>query len=215
VTRLVLFLVALTTSLGVLAQTGGYASRDEALKGLTAAAAEQRAEAVVWFVRNGTPADDKQLLPRLGDENPVVRELAERGMWVLWSRSGDKAVDALLEKGVEQMQARQYAASIATFTEIIKRKPEFAEGWNKRATAYFLAGNLTKSLADCDQVMKRNPYHFGALSGYGQIYFQMKQYDKAIVYWKRAMQVNPNLGGLEGNIEAAEKLLADVRKRST
>ena len=214
-TRLVLFLVALATSLGVLAQTGGYASRDEALKGLTAAAAEQRAEAVVWFVRNGTPADDKQLLPRLGDENPVVRELAERGMWVLWSRSGDKAVDALMEKGVEQMQARQYAASIATFTEIIKRKPEFAEGWNKRATAYFLAGNLTKSLADCDQVMKRNPYHFGALSGYGQIYFQMKQYDKAIVYWKRAMQVNPNLGGLEGNIEAAEKLLADVRKRST
>jgi len=215
VTRLVLLLLALAASVGVVAQTGGYASRDDALAGLTDAAAEQRAEAVVWFVRNGTPADDKQLLPRLGDENPVVRELAERGMWVLWSRSGDKAVDALLEKGVEQMQARQYTASIATFSEIIKRKPEFAEGWNKRATAYFLAGNLTKSLADCDQVMKRNPYHFGALSGYGQIHFQLKQYDKAIVYWKRALQVNPNLGGLEGNIEAAEKLLADVRKRST
>ena len=62
--------------------------------------------------------------------------------------------------------------------------------------------------------MKRNPYHFGALSGYGQIYFQQKQYDKAIAYWKRAMQVNPNLTGLANNIEIAEKLLADVRKRS-
>ncbi len=73
---------------------------------------------------------------------------------------------------------------------------------------------LTRSLADCDEVMKRNPYHFGALSGYGQIYFQQKRYDKAIEYWQRALKVNPNLG-LAANIELARKMLAESRKSST
>ena len=54
--------------------------------------------------------------------------------------------------------------AVDTFTEMIRRQPEFAEGWNKRATVYYLLGEYQKSLADCDEVMKRNPYHFGALS---------------------------------------------------
>jgi tetratricopeptide (TPR) repeat protein len=62
--------------------------------------------------------------------------------------------------------------------------------------------------------MKRNPYHFGALSGYGQIYFQQKQYDKAIEYWQRALKVNPNLD-LAGNIELARMMLAQGGKSST
>jgi len=94
---------------------------------------------------------------------------------------------------------------------VIKRKPAFAEGWNKRATVYFLAGDFKRSLADCDQVMKRNPNHFGALSGYGQIYFQLERYEKATSYWKRALKVNPNLG-VEANIEIAEKMLAAQRR---
>jgi tetratricopeptide (TPR) repeat protein len=63
--------------------------------------------------------------------------------------------------------------------------------------------------------MKRNPHHFGALAGYGQIYFQLEQYDKAIEYWKRALEVNPNMVGVEMNIRGAEQLLAEKRKRST
>ena len=61
--------------------------------------------------------------------------------------------------------------------------------------------------------MKRNPNHFGALSGYGQIYFQLEQYEKAISYWKRALKVNPNLR-VEDNIEIAEKMLAAQRRNS-
>jgi tetratricopeptide (TPR) repeat protein len=97
---------------------------------------------------------------------------------------------------------------------VIRRKPAFAEGWNKRATVLFLAGDFKKSLADCDEVMKRNPYHFGALAGYGQIYFQLKQYDKAIEYWKRALIANPNMVSVQANIEIAEQLLAEKRKHS-
>ena len=212
--HIIVLLLALLFNTVIFAQSGPYASRPEAIAGLAAADAAQRADAVIWIANNGTAADDKVLRPHLVDADPMVRELAEQGLWVLWGRSGDKAIDALMAKGAEAIQAHDFKEAIATYSEIIRRKPAFAEGWNKRATVLFLAGDLKKSLADCDEVMKRNPYHFGALAGYGQIYFQMKEYDKAIEYWKRALKVNPNMVGVEGNIEIAEKLLAERRKRS-
>jgi tetratricopeptide (TPR) repeat protein len=187
--------------------------RAQAIAGLDDPATEKRAAAVIWLAQNGTAADDKLILPRLGDDDATVRELAERGMWMLWSRSGDEAIDALMARGARELQARDLAAAIATYSQVIRRKPAFAEGWNKRATAYFLAGDLARSLADCSEVMRRNPYHFGALSGYGQIYFQQKRYDKAIEYWQRALEVNPNLA-LADNIAVARGLLEASRKSS-
>ena len=196
-TRITILLLALLCSSPALTQSSPTASRAEALKGLAAPDADRRAEAVIWIAGNGMPADDEVLRRRLFDESPQVRALAEQGMWLLWSRSGDKAIDALMAKGAEEMQAQQLDEAIATYSEIIRRKPAFAEGWNRRATALFLAGDLRKSRADCDEVVKRKPHHFGALAGYGLIYFQLELYDKAIDYWKRALKENPNMHGVE------------------
>src|SRR5262249_1100861 len=137
----------------------------EAVTDLKHVAEDRRAEAVIWLARHGNTADEPLLVARLRDESRIVRMLAEQGLWVLWSRSGDAAVDALMERGTELMQQGSHPQAIAVFSEVIRRKPEFAEGWNKRATVYYLAGDFPKSLADCDEVMKRNPSHFGALSG--------------------------------------------------
>lgn len=213
--RFTVFIAALLCISVAFAQSSHYSNRTQALKGLGSQDAAQRAEAVAWIASHGKPADGKILQQRLVDESPLVRGVAEQGLWLLWSRSGDKAIDALMAKGVEEMQAGQFKESIATFSEVIRRKPAFTEGWNKRATVLFLAGEFRKSLADCDEVMKRNPYHFGALAGYGQIYFQQEQYDKAIKYWKRALQVNPNMISLEINIKAAEQLIAESPRQST
>jgi tetratricopeptide (TPR) repeat protein len=209
--RIVIGLLALFCVVTGLAQTSEYTNRAEALKGLSDPEAARRADAVIWIAANGQPADEAVLRKQLTDDNPGVRRLAEQGVWLLWSRSGDDAIDALMAKGAEQMQEGELKEAIATYSEVIKRKPAFAEGWNKRATVLFLTGDFKRSLADCDQVMKRNPNHFGALSGYGQIYFQLEQYEKAISYWKRALKVNPNLG-VEDNIEIAEKMLAVQRQ---
>ena len=151
---------------------------------------------------------------RLNHAVLYVRNVAEQGLWQLWSRSGDEAVDAIFARGVDEMGGGRLDEAVATFSEVIRRKPDFAEGWNKRATALFLAGELRRSLADCDEVMKRNPLHFGALAGYGQIYFQLEQYERAIEYWKRALAVNPNMTGVEISIKATEELLAQRRRRS-
>ncbi len=159
-------------------------------------------------------ADQPLLLKRLRDENEFVRGLAEQGLWRLWSRSGDAAVDRLMASGIGLMQEARFGDAIAIFGEVIRRRPAFAEGWNKRATVRYLAGDLQGSLADCHEVMKRNPYHFGALSGYGQIYFHLERYDKALEYWRRALQVNPNMPGVEINIQGVEELLKEKRGRS-
>lgn len=188
-------------------------SRDEALAGLEHAQAEQRAEAVVWIANHGSMADQPLLLKRLRDENGLVRGYAEQALWQLWGRSGQAEIDRLMVAGIEQMQEQRYAQAIATFSEVIRRKPDYAEGWNKRATVRYLAGDYQRSLEDCDEVMKRNPFHFGALSGYGQIYFQLEEYDEALAYWRRALEVNPNLTGVERSIEGVERLLRQKRVR--
>jgi tetratricopeptide (TPR) repeat protein len=195
------------------AESVNYASRDEAIRAASSPDADTRAEALAWIAGHGTQADAVVLKDHLTDDSAYVRNVAEQSLWALWSRSGDDAVDGLLAAGVEQMRTGDLDGAIATFSAVITQKPAFAEGWNKRATALFLAGEFRRSLADCDEVMKRNPLHFGALAGYGQIYFQMEQYERAIAYWKRALEVNPNMSGVETSIRATEQLLAERRRR--
>ncbi|MEO6407132.1 MAG: tetratricopeptide repeat protein, partial [Burkholderiaceae bacterium] len=188
-------------------------SRAEAIAALEQPDPRQRAAGVIYIARTGLPPDGPLLVRRLSDESPVVRELAEAGAWQVWTRSGDTETDKLLAAGSQQMSAGQLQPAIATFGRVIRRQPAFAEGWNKRATAYFLAGDFQKSLADCAEVIKRNPQHFGALSGYGQIYFQLEDFDKSLEYFRRALAVNPNMSGVEINIRAIEELLRDKRRK--
>jgi tetratricopeptide (TPR) repeat protein len=191
------------------------ATREEALAALEHPVTERRAEAVVWVANHGRMEDTGLLVKRLHDESPVVRAYAEQGLWLLWGRSGDAEIDRTMARGVEEMQSGRYEAAVAAFSEVIRRRPDFAEGWNKRATALYLAGEYRRSLADCDEVMKRNPQHFGALSGYGQIYFQLGEYAKAIEWWRRALEANPNMLGVEISIKRTEELLRQKRGRST
>jgi tetratricopeptide (TPR) repeat protein len=178
--------------------------RTEALAALDSPVPQERARAVVALAKTGRMADVPALVARLRDDQPAVRGLAEQAVWAVWSRSGDPEVDRLFARGVAEMESQEFASAIATFTRIIELKPEFAEGWNKRATVYFLVGDYRRSLADCDEVMRRNPYHFGALAGYGQIYLHLDDYEKSLEYFRRALAVNPNLEGVRTLIDALE-----------
>lgn len=191
------------------------ADRAQALAWLEDPVTERRAEAVTWVANHGAMQDAGLLKKRLRDESPFVRGFAEQGLWLLWSRSGDPAIDRLMARGVDEMQAGRHRDSIATFSEVIARRPDFAEGWNKRATVHFLAGEHHKSIADCDEVIKRNPDHFGALAGYGQIYFALQDYQKALEAWRRALEVNPNMLGVEINIKGVEQLIRQKRRNTT
>ena len=189
-------------------------SHQDALAKLKDADTIARAEAVVWLANHGGMADAPLLHARLRDESLLVRGYAERALWALWSRSGDAAIDQAMALGVDQMQSGDLGAAISTFSEVVRKKPDFAEGWNKRATVYFLAGEFEKSIADCDQVLKRNPGHFGALSGLGQIYVQLEQYESALGWFRKALDVNPNMVGVELEAKRIELMLEEKRRKA-
>jgi len=189
-------------------------SREQALRNLGNTEAVVRHAAVVRLAEIGRMADSGALVPRLKDEDEDVREAAQMALWAVWSRSGDARIDALLAQGTQAMNSGQFDAALAAFNRVVRQKPEFAEGWNKRATLYFLVGETAKSLADCREVIKRNPNHFGALSGYGQLYLQLGEPEKALAYFERAYAINPGMDGVAVSIEGIKRILEKRRRNA-
>lgn len=176
------------------------------------ASVEARRRAAQALGQSGTMGDLPALVRALRDTDPGVRASSEASMWEIWSRSGDEEVDRLFTLGLAQMTASQGEAAVQTFSRIIRERPDFAEGWNKRATLYYLLGDYERSLADCQEVMKRNPYHFGALSGYGMIYLRLGEPETALGYFQRALAINPNLETVEETVHMLQRLLVEKRK---
>jgi tetratricopeptide (TPR) repeat protein len=203
---------------GVLLAAGLHAAdltREQALNAVEQPEASARLAGVERLAEIGQMADADRLVNRLGDADAQVRASASDAMWRIWSRSGDPVIDRLFARGLQQMQATDYHSALTTFNEIVSRKPEFAEGWNKRATIYFLIGENEKSLKDCDEVFKRNPNHFGALSGAGQIHLQLGHPELALEFFKRALKVNPNLEGPQQLVPILERHLRDKGRQTT
>jgi len=194
------------------AQHGPPVTREQARERLAHGDAPARRLAAATLGDLGTMADAPALLEALRDQDEAVRAVAESSLWQVWSRSGDPEIDALFQLGVEQMGRGDASAAIRTFTTIIQKKPDFAEGWNKRATIYFLVGEYERSLEDCDEVVKLNPQHWGVLAGYGQIYLALGKPELALQYFQRALKVNPNLRSVEAAVAELERLVIEKRK---
>jgi tetratricopeptide (TPR) repeat protein len=112
------------------------------------------------------------------------------------------------------MAAQRFTDAVALFDEVIARAPDFAEGWNKRATLYYLMGEWDRSLADCEEVIRRNPIHFGALAGFGLNYLQKDDLVHAAEYFERALEVNPNLAQVAATLEQIRAALRQRRQQS-
>jgi tetratricopeptide (TPR) repeat protein len=198
--------------------TGGAAGaatpQERALEGLKAGDVDARRRAVVVLAEIGDHSTIPALVAALRDEDELVRALADRALWRVWSRSGDPDVDALLERGIAHLAARELDRAVAAFDQVIAKAPKFAEGWNKRATTYYLMEEYDKSLADCEVVIRLNPYHYGALSGFGLIYAALDQPEKAIAYFEKALRVNPNLEAVRQKIEQMRRRLREKQRHS-
>ena len=122
-----------------------------------------------------------------------------------WSKSGSPAMDLLLKRGRDAMEAGDLEAAIEHFTALTDHAPDFAEGWNARATAYFLNGQFGPSIADIQHTLALNEHHFGALSGLGQIFEALEQDDKAIAAYEAALAIHPHQEGIRQALERLEK----------
>lgn len=143
---------------------------------------------------------EQEALAMLRGDDPAEIARAEAALWQMWLKSGTAEVDALLVEGVEAMERRDFEDAERIFTRVIGLAPEFAEGWNKRATVRYLAENYEGAIADCEATLARKPHHFGALSGQGLCHVALGQHRQAAEMFRKTLGVHPHLDAARRNL---------------
>ena len=127
----------------------------------------------------------------------------EQRIWQTWYKSGDDDIDRLMRQGRIALGERAMREALDVANEVVKRKPNYSEGWNFRATALFVAGRLDASLEDVVKVLKLEPRHFGALSGTALIMLRKGDGAAALTAINKALEIHPHLRGASEIIRQA------------
>jgi tetratricopeptide (TPR) repeat protein len=127
-----------------------------------------------------------------------------------WARSGSDTADLLMTRAQDALKARELPLAIELLDRVISLEPDWAEGWNQRANALFLQGDPIRSMLDIAETLKREPRHYGAMMGLGTILRQQGDDKRAMVAYRRALVVYPQLEAVKDAVEAL-KLEVDGR----
>ncbi len=119
-----------------------------------------------------------------------IRDLIS-DIWNIWYEVDDPKVIEYFEKGIQAMNLRNYPLAIRFFNNLIEEDPNFAEGWNKRATVHFMMGNFDQSMQDIIKTLELEPRHFGALDGMGLIFIHQGQFQQAIDVYDKMLEIFP------------------------
>jgi tetratricopeptide (TPR) repeat protein len=209
--RIAALLLATSFCACVAAADWGPLSRAQALEQAKSGQIEKRRLAYGRLAEVGTTDDVPVLLAALWDEEELIRGMAEQAVWGIWMRTDDPAADPMFQTGIQLLTEDKPAQALEKFNQVIALKPEFAEVWNRRGDAYQMMGDEEKALADYDRVMRLNPYHFGTLESCGQIWLERRNYRKAAEYFRRALEINPNLWNVAEILQRLEKSLENDR----
>ena len=129
-------------------------------------------------------------------------------IWAIWHETNDIKIEADFYRGMESLRTRDFIMSIAFFTQVIEKKPNFAEAWNKRAIVYYMIGNFDKSMHDINETLKLEPRHFGAMDGMGLIFIHLHQYEKAIKIYEQMLEIFPNNQSIKNKKKLMEENLS-------
>ena len=139
------------------------------------------------------------------DDISIALEI-EMKIWSIWSKHPtQEKLTQSLTKGSELMAEGELESAYKIFSTIIDSAPNWAEGWNKRATVLYLMGRYYDSLNDIDEVLKLESRHFGALSGQGLVQIKLGNYEKAIKSYQAVQKIYPS-------IRAAKVMIPQLRK---
>ena len=145
-----------------------------------------------WFAELADPGNDQWRRA----EADIQRE---------WSKSGSPAFDLLLKRGRAAIEAGDLRAAIDHLTALTDQAPDFAEGWNARATAFYLAGLFGPSIIDIEHVLALEPRHFGAIAGLGLILHETGHEADAIHAFRESLAIHPHQDGISQSLEELEK----------
>jgi tetratricopeptide (TPR) repeat protein len=162
--------------------------------------------ATLTFALPGTAAQDDPRLDGLFDKLKTSRDVSEaraleQVIWQVWLASGDDKIDRIMTHGMRAMAFNDHAAALKAFDEMVRLAPGFAEGWNKRATVHYMAGDMAASAADIERTLALEPRHFGALSGLGLVRLAQGDEAAALAAFEAALDVYPHLPGADSHIK--------------
>jgi len=140
------------------------------------------------------------------DEVNAANSIANR-IWDIWLQHDDPQASSLMMRGIGQMNSGDLYGALETYDRLIALQPDFAEAWNKRATIYWQLGQFDASLGDIEEVLKLEPYHFGALSGRGLVYMDRGNYFLARGAFLTLLEVYPAMSGVRQTIQQLEAVL--------
>ncbi len=149
----------------------------------------------------------------LSDDDPVVRSMAEDALWAIWFRADTSEHNQMLSQVALVISRDQLNQAEVLVTRLILSAPNFAEAYNQRAIIYFLQGRFAESIQDCERVLSRNPYHFGAISGMAQSQVRLKRPQDALKSLKRALKIQPHHATLPESIRMLEAEIESDGKR--
>ncbi len=150
-----------------------------------------------------------QLFSRLKTEADSKKaKHIERAIWQRWTQSGSDTIDLLMKWSAKAMKEENWAAAFDLLDQVVVLAPHYAEGWNRRATLYFLRSQYGRSMHDIEQVLKLETRHFGAMAGLGSILQRLDNDKRALVIWKHVLEIYPANKNAQKSVEALEKKLS-------
>ena len=129
---------------------------------------------------------------KIAPDEASAKAIEDR-IWALWAVSGSDTCNLLMGRAKAAADGKDYGLAVKLLDAVIELRPDYAEGWNRRATVYYLQKDYSHSLADIREVLAREPRHFGALSGLGIIMQELGDDKRALEVFRRALAVHPRL----------------------
>lgn len=128
----------------------------------------------------------------------------------VWAQSGRNTVDTLMSHAVERVHAGDYPNALKALNRVVTQAPEYAEGWNLRATVHYLRDEYGDALGDIEHVLALEPRHFGALAGLGRIFLELEDKKAALRAFQAALAINPHLADVREEMNDIQEELAGI-----
>jgi tetratricopeptide (TPR) repeat protein len=157
-----------------------------------------------------SPADQNDpALDRLFERLTITTSEEEasnitREIWQRWTANDDPEVSQLMQTGIRALNYSTYRRALQSFDRVIEMAPEFAEGWNKRATLYYHIKEYRRSIDDIKETLRLEPRHFGAWSGLGLVSIAQENYSGALAAFKKALSINPHIANIRRYVQKLE-----------
>ncbi len=117
----------------------------------------------------------------------------EARIWAQWLHTPSDTAALLMMRAKAAMDAQQMDVALKLLDSLVKLRPDWVEAWNRRATLYYLRNDYGHSLEDIQQVLVREPRHFGALAGLGMIMQDLGDEKRALEAFRKALAINPHM----------------------